>query len=150
MFLGYFALGMLVFVALAISYGIIAIHDIPYEIAAISERVKALDKWTVPTAVLGGIVIIGTMLLLMNYKHPYSEVARQSDTTAPIIAEVRGRAVDVPVGAASDGLVAKLALRPGAIALRLRPLMTFVHHTGIDGCISIRMGSARHAVKTSL
>ncbi len=33
MFLDYFALVMLVFVALVIFYGIIVIHDIPYEIA---------------------------------------------------------------------------------------------------------------------
>lgn len=31
--LNYFALGLLVFVALVLFYGIIAIHDIPYEIA---------------------------------------------------------------------------------------------------------------------
>ncbi|MGF1773336.1 DUF3302 domain-containing protein [Vibrio wakamikoensis] len=33
MFLDYFALGLLVFVALILFYGIIVIHDIPYEIA---------------------------------------------------------------------------------------------------------------------
>lgn len=33
MFLDYFALGMLVFVCLVIFYGIIVIHDIPYEMA---------------------------------------------------------------------------------------------------------------------
>jgi hypothetical protein len=33
MFLDYFALFLLIFVALVIFYGIIAIHDIPYEIA---------------------------------------------------------------------------------------------------------------------
>ena len=33
MFLDYFALGLLFFVALVIFYGIIVIHDIPYEIA---------------------------------------------------------------------------------------------------------------------
>ncbi len=33
MFLDYFALGVLVFVVLFLFYGIIAIHDIPYEIA---------------------------------------------------------------------------------------------------------------------
>lgn len=33
MFLDYFSLGLLIFVALVIFYGIIAIHDIPYEIA---------------------------------------------------------------------------------------------------------------------
>ena len=33
MFLEYVALGLLIFVALVMFYGIIAIHDIPYEIA---------------------------------------------------------------------------------------------------------------------
>jgi hypothetical protein len=33
MFLDYFALGVLIFVAIVLFYGIIAIHDIPYEIA---------------------------------------------------------------------------------------------------------------------
>lgn len=29
-----------------------------------------LNKWTVPTAVLGGVILIGTLILLMNYNHP--------------------------------------------------------------------------------
>lgn len=33
MFLDYFALGVLIFVALVIFYGVIVIHDIPYDIA---------------------------------------------------------------------------------------------------------------------
>lgn len=33
MFLDYFALGILFFVIVVIFYGVIAIHDIPYEIA---------------------------------------------------------------------------------------------------------------------
>ncbi|PST90343.1 DUF3302 domain-containing protein [Photobacterium jeanii] len=33
MFLDYFALGLLIFVALVLFYGIIVIHDIPYEIS---------------------------------------------------------------------------------------------------------------------
>ncbi|MFH0260369.1 DUF3302 domain-containing protein [Vibrio mediterranei] len=33
MFLDYFALGLLIFVALVLFYGIIVIHDIPYEMA---------------------------------------------------------------------------------------------------------------------
>ena len=58
-----------------------------------------LNKWTVPTAVLGGIALIGTLLLLMNYNHPYSERVRQYYVSTPIISEVRGRVVDVPVRA---------------------------------------------------
>ncbi|HEY3592077.1 MAG TPA: DUF3302 domain-containing protein [Buttiauxella sp.] len=33
MFLDYFALGVLIFVALTLFYGVIVVHDIPYEIA---------------------------------------------------------------------------------------------------------------------
>ncbi|MCW8833387.1 MAG: HlyD family secretion protein, partial [Colwellia sp.] len=36
-----------------------------------------LTKWTVPTAALGGIILIGALILAMNYNHPYSEVTRQ-------------------------------------------------------------------------
>ncbi|MCG6943185.1 MAG: HlyD family secretion protein [Thiohalocapsa sp.] len=56
-----------------------------------------LNKWTVPTAVLGGVVLIGALLLLMNYNHPFSESFRKYYVTTPIIPEVRGRVVEVPV-----------------------------------------------------
>lgn len=58
-----------------------------------------LNKWTVPTAVLGGVAIIGTLLMIMNYNHPYSEAVRQYFVTTPIIPEVKGRVVEVPVQA---------------------------------------------------
>lgn len=58
-----------------------------------------LNKWTVPTAVLGGVVLIGALLLTMNYNHPYSETFRQYFITTPIIPEVRGRITEVPVQA---------------------------------------------------
>lgn len=56
-----------------------------------------LNKWTVPTAVLGGIVMIGALLLVMNYNHPYTETLRQYYVTTPIIPEVRGRVIEVTV-----------------------------------------------------
>ena len=31
-----------------------------------------VNKWTLPTAVLGGIFMIGIILLVMNYNHPFS------------------------------------------------------------------------------
>jgi multidrug resistance efflux pump len=167
-----------------------------------------LNKWTVPTAVLGGVVLVGALILLMNYNHPYSETTRQYYITTPIISEVRGRVVEVPaqpnmpvregdvllridpepfeddirgtegelvaarkdlaraeelfskgnasermvdqaraavddlqsklddarfkleqtvITAPSDGVVTQLALRPGMMALPIRPVMTFVH-----------------------
>ena len=56
-----------------------------------------LNKWTVPTAVLGGIVLIGALILLMNYNHPYSEIGRQYFVTTPIVPNVSGQVVEVPV-----------------------------------------------------
>ncbi|RDE19129.1 HlyD family secretion protein [Motiliproteus coralliicola] len=54
-----------------------------------------LTKWTVPTAILGGIVLIGAMLLLMNYNHPYGKYAKEAFVTVPIIPAVSGIVVSV-------------------------------------------------------
>jgi multidrug resistance efflux pump len=51
----------------------------------------------VPTAVLGGIVLIGTLIFLMNYNHPYSEISREYFVTTPIVPAVSGNVVEVPV-----------------------------------------------------
>ena len=58
-----------------------------------------MNKWTVPTAVLGGVVIVGTLVLVMNYNHPYSESTRMYFQSVPIVPQVRGRVVEVPVQA---------------------------------------------------
>ncbi len=56
-----------------------------------------LNKWTVPTAALGGIIIIGALIILMNYNHPYSEMARNYYISTPIVPLVKGLVVEVPV-----------------------------------------------------
>lgn len=56
-----------------------------------------LNKWTVPTAALGGFVLIGALLVVMNYNHPYSEISRQYFITTPIVSSVTGRVVSVDV-----------------------------------------------------
>ncbi|WP_047042044.1 HlyD family secretion protein [Vibrio mexicanus] len=56
-----------------------------------------LNKWTVPTAVLGGIVLVGTLILLMNYNHPFTAIGNQVYSTTPIVSGVRGRVIEVPV-----------------------------------------------------
>lgn len=58
-----------------------------------------LNKWTVPTAVLGGIVIIGALILGMNYNFPYTETGKQVFRTVPIVSQTRGRVTSVPVQA---------------------------------------------------
>lgn len=56
-----------------------------------------LNKWSVPTAALGGIVLVGTLIFLMNYNHPYSEVTRSYFITTPIVPSVSGQVVEVPI-----------------------------------------------------
>ncbi|MGF1725716.1 HlyD family secretion protein [Photobacterium nomapromontoriensis] len=56
-----------------------------------------LNKWTVPTAVLGGVVLIGTLILLMNYNHPYTTQGGQVFVTTPIVPGVKGKVIDVAV-----------------------------------------------------
>ena len=56
-----------------------------------------LNKWTVPTAVLGGVILIGALIFTMNYNHPYSEVARAYFVSTPVVPAVSGLVVDVPV-----------------------------------------------------
>ncbi|MGR7464300.1 HlyD family secretion protein [Klebsiella aerogenes] len=56
-----------------------------------------LNKWTVPTAVLGGIIFISLLILAMNYNYPFSDVGKQAYRTVPVVSQVRGRVIDVPV-----------------------------------------------------
>ena len=58
-----------------------------------------VNKWTLPTAALGGIFLIGFILLVMNYNHPFSANARIYFATTPIMPNVKGRVIDVPVRA---------------------------------------------------
>jgi multidrug resistance efflux pump len=56
-----------------------------------------LNKWTLPTAALGGIVLIFFVLLIMNYNHPFTKEARIYFYTTPIVPVVRGPVIEVPV-----------------------------------------------------
>ncbi|KAB8158227.1 HlyD family secretion protein [Raoultella ornithinolytica] len=56
-----------------------------------------LNKWTVPTAVLGGVVLIGALILGMNYNFPYTDIGKQVFRTVPVVLQTRGRVMSVPV-----------------------------------------------------
>jgi len=73
-----------------------------------------VNKWTLPTAVLGGIFLIGFILLVMNYNHPFSANARIYFATTPIMPNVKGRVIEVPVKA-ND------ALKQGDVLFRIDP-----------------------------
>ncbi|WP_130904919.1 MULTISPECIES: HlyD family secretion protein [unclassified Pseudomonas] len=74
-----------------------------------------LTKWTVPTAVLGGIVLIGSLIFTMNYNHPYSEVTRSYYVSIPIVPVVTGQVIEVPVQT-------NRPLKKGDVLFRLDPV----------------------------
>ena len=49
-----------------------------------------VNKWTVPTAALGGVFLIGALILLMNYNHPYTYLAQKAVISIPIAPQVTG------------------------------------------------------------
>ncbi|WP_300360885.1 biotin/lipoyl-binding protein [Hydrogenimonas sp.] len=56
-----------------------------------------VNKWSLTTAVLGGVVLIGHILMGMAYYHPASRQARVFYITTPILPNVRGLVTEVPV-----------------------------------------------------
>jgi len=56
-----------------------------------------LNKWSVPTAILGGVVLISALLILMNFNHPYGKFAKEFFVSVPIVPAVRGIVVSVDV-----------------------------------------------------
>jgi multidrug resistance efflux pump len=56
-----------------------------------------LNKWTATTAVLGGVVSIGFMLLMMGMYHPFTKEARIYTLTTPVLPTVKGRVIEVNV-----------------------------------------------------
>ena len=73
-----------------------------------------VNKWTLPTAALGGLFLIGFILLVMNYNHPFTDNARVYFATTPIMPDVKGRVIEVPV-------TANATLKSGDILFRVDP-----------------------------
>jgi len=73
-----------------------------------------VNKWTLPTAALGGIFMIGIILLVMNYNHPFTDNARIYFVTTPIFPDVKGRVIDVPAKANE-------MLKTGDVLFRIDP-----------------------------
>jgi multidrug resistance efflux pump len=69
----------------ALAYGCFKLFNIP------------VNKWTVPTAILGGIFIVAGLILTMNYNHPYTFIAQRAVITVPVIPQVSGTVSEVLV-----------------------------------------------------
>lgn len=71
-----------------------------------------LNKWSVPTAVLGGVVLLSTIMIIMNYLHPYAKFGKEYFATIPITPLVAGNIKSVDV-------VANIAVRKGDVLFTL-------------------------------
>lgn len=65
-----------------------------------------LNRWTVPTASVGGLVLTFALIQLLNYYHPYSDTSRPYVTTAPAAPEVTELVAEAPMTVEEHNLVA--------------------------------------------
>ena len=86
----------------ALAYAIFRIFKIP------------VNSFTLLTAVLGGMFLLGALLLGMNYDHPFSSQGRFYFATTPIVPTVSGRVIEVPVANNTH-------VKAGEILFRLDP-----------------------------
>jgi multidrug resistance efflux pump len=73
-----------------------------------------VNQWSLSTAVLGGIVGIFLLLLVMNYNHPFTNNARIYFPVTPILPNVKGRVIEVPVHSNAP-------LKEGDVLFRIDP-----------------------------
>jgi len=94
---------LLILTYAALAYGAFRLFRIP------------VNGFTLLTAVLGGVAIVGALLLGMNYNHPFTSEARFYFNTTPIVPAVSGVVVDVPVKANTP-------LKAGDVLFRIDPV----------------------------
>ena len=88
-----------------------------------------LNKWTVPTAVLGGVFMVGTLVLLMNYNHPFTPLAKRIYVTTPIVPTVKGRVLSVPV-------TANQSLKQGDVLFEIDPTIYAAEVRGLKASLA--------------
>ena len=93
---------LLVLTYSAICIGIFKLFKIP------------VNGFSLLTAALGGIAMIGLLVLAMNYNHPYSSEGRFYFATTPITPTVGGRVIEVPVSPNTP-------LKAGDVLFRIEP-----------------------------
>lgn len=73
-----------------------------------------VNGFSLLTAALGGIFLIGFLLLAMNYNHPFSSQARFYYSTTPIVPAVSGVVIEVPAKAG-------MPMKKGDVLFRIDP-----------------------------
>ena len=57
----------------------------------------SVNKWSMTTVILGAVIMMGVLLGAMAYFHPASKTARSYFITTPIVPNVRGKVIEIPV-----------------------------------------------------
>lgn len=95
-----------------------------------------LNKWTVPTAFLGGVFVVGALILTMNYSHPYSDQGGQFVLTIPVVPGVRGRVIEVDAKS-------NVPMKQGDILFKLDP-------TPFQAAVDLRKSGLEQAKQQAL
>lgn len=85
---------LLISVYIAICIALFAVLRIP------------LNRWSVPTAAIGGTVLVVALVQLLNYYHPYSDTSRQYLTTTSVTPAVSEQVTALPTTDEELNLVA--------------------------------------------
>jgi multidrug resistance efflux pump len=94
---------LLILTYLSLCYGIFKLFRIP------------VNKWSLTTVVLGGVVMLGTLLGGMAYFHPASHSARSYFFTTPIVSNVRGKIIEV-------NAIPNVPLQKGDVLCKIDPV----------------------------
>ena len=74
-----------------------------------------VNQWSLLTVVIGGVIMLGSMLMSMAYYHPASISARSYFITTPIVSNIRGKIISV------DATPNKL-LEKGELLFKIDPI----------------------------
>ena len=94
-----------------------------------------VNGFTLLTAALGGIALIGALLLGMNYNHPFTSQARFYFHTTPIVPAVSGVVVEVPARA-------NVPLKKGDVLFRIDPAL-------FENAVKAKEAALAQAVQTT-
>jgi multidrug resistance efflux pump len=114
---------LLVMTYAAIAYAAFRLFKIP------------VNGFTLLTAALGGIALIGALLLGMNYNHPFSSQARFYFHTTPIVPAVSGVVIEVPA-------TTNTPMKKGDILFRIDP-------TPFENAVKGKEAALAQAVQTT-
>jgi len=94
-----------------------------------------VNGFSLLTAALGGFFLIGALLLVMNYNHPFCKEARFYYNTTPIVPAVSGIVIDVPAKANTP-------VKKGEVLFRIDP-------TPFQNAVSAKEAALADALQTT-